>query len=624
MLLMSPLAAQAGGGFLRLSPHTDRYDLSPFLEVLEDPSAKLTLAQVTSPPWRGRFVPLGPGGIHPGVTGSAFWLRLTLAPPAGPRPGEYILDLGQVFLTYGRAYLSRPEGGGPPAWRELTARNRNGGAARLPSRFIHFPLDLPPGGGRTLVFQLRSPISLSLNPVLAGRVSFNNGLMQEMLTYGAFLGLLLGLACYHLVIYISLRDVSYLWYVLMILMAIIYFAGMNGLMLQATGPEGGFLDLHLPMVALALMFACRILFAKSFLPLREFFAWGNRWLSVLLAVFLVLSVLTALDATRNAGVRVFMILGLVFPFAILAAGWACWRGGFAPARYFFWAYLLSGLGVIVFITGMLWGVSTPFALHHAHQMGLSAEAVLLALALGHRVKALRRQREELQSRAQRETRLHQRRLSRLVEELVRVGESERRSIAEDLHDSVTQDLAAGLWSLRGLRPALARDAGREMDEVCRTLNKALEDLRSLTFEISPPELYDHGLPAALAALARSITLRHGLAVEYRGPEAAPRLALNQEQALFRMLRELALNAAKHARAGRAVMDMEFKDGRVRASLRDDGVGFPPGWDRSGRKPGFGLFSIRERLAIMGGGLTVDSAPGRGSLVTLDLPLRTAG
>jgi signal transduction histidine kinase len=150
------------------------------------------------------------------------------------------------------------------------------------------------------------------------------------------------------------------------------------------------------------------------------------------------------------------------------------------------------------------------------------------------------------------------------------------------------------------------------------LDQSLADIRSLTFEISPPVLYDYGLGEALEWLAEHMKQRHGLAVELHREGEARGLDLDRQVSLYRACQELLVNVVKHARAQRAWVALSSQPGQTVLEVRDDGRGFDAAV-LEGRSGGFGLFSIRERLEPLGGGMRVDSAPGRGARITLRLP-----
>ena len=223
--------------------------------------------------------------------------------------------------------------------------------------------------------------------------------------------------------------------------------------------------------------------------------------------------------------------------------------------------------------------------------------------------------------AEQKLRARSRQLRRLAKDLSAAEERQRRAIAEDLHDSVTQNLAAGVFRLKNLSAAApGGSVGEELAGVCGLLDQALGDVRSLTIEISPPVLYDLGLGPALEWLSENMGERHGLKVAFSCRGGERRLDENLEITLYRCARELLINVVKHAEAVRAEMNLEIGGAMVRLEVGDSGKGFDPAGAGLAAGHGFGLFSIRERMELLGGGAALESRPGSGSRITLTAPV----
>lgn len=230
--------------------------------------------------------------------------------------------------------------------------------------------------------------------------------------------------------------------------------------------------------------------------------------------------------------------------------------------------------------------------------------------------------------ADRELDLYQDRLRSLAAELAATEERERRQFAQYLHDHIGQSLAVIRLRLDVLR-TLAADADAEarghVDEVAALVGQVIGDVRSLTYEVSPPILHELGLGPALEWLGEQQSRRFNLRIPVVVRPGLPDVDDVVGGMLFRSVGELLTNVAKHADARQAVVTVGRFRGRVRVEVADDGVGFDvsriPASAR-GREC-FGLFSIRERLEYLGGRMTIHSAPGAGTTVVLDVPARAA-
>jgi signal transduction histidine kinase len=202
---------------------------------------------------------------------------------------------------------------------------------------------------------------------------------------------------------------------------------------------------------------------------------------------------------------------------------------------------------------------------------------------------------------------------------------ERRRIARDLHDSVSQALFSTVLHTRTAEKALVQEGGSPSGRVGRSLaaiadltRRVQSEMRALFFELHRDPL-DDGLVAALARHASAVRTSDGLTIDIEGP--GPRLALPErvESQLFAIGREALVNVQRHAGATAAHVRVEVQRGQVVVEVRDNGRGFDP----AGGHPGhFGLDSMRSRAAEIGALITITSAPESGTLVRVCVPTET--
>jgi signal transduction histidine kinase len=197
-------------------------------------------------------------------------------------------------------------------------------------------------------------------------------------------------------------------------------------------------------------------------------------------------------------------------------------------------------------------------------------------------------------------------------------EQDLRRIARDLHDSACQLLVSVRLALEDAGRSLGPAAVPRLDVVRGRIDEVECELRRLAHELRPPALDDLGLMPAVHMAADGIARRSGLAIRVRGA-AAGRMTSDIETALYRVVQEALVNAARHARADAAEVELDQDTRRVRCRVTDRGVGFDP--RRIGPTEGLGLIGMRERVAALHGTLTIDSAPGRGTTISVDIPLR---
>src|SRR3989449_3731800 len=216
-------------------------------------------------------------------------------------------------------------------------------------------------------------------------------------------------------------------------------------------------------------------------------------------------------------------------------------------------------------------------------------------------------------RQQRETEEVLRRINDALEE-------EAKRIALALHDEAGQLLAAVHLAVAEAAHDLPAPAGTYLDKVQHLLKEVEAQLRRLSHELRPPMLDTHGLMQALQFLAEGVHQRAGLRVKVGGSTGG-RLAPPVEAAIYRCVQEALSNVKRHAKASNEKVDVRRGARTIRTMVTDDGVGFnlKTVTGRNGRR-GLGLLGIRERVEILGGQIRILSSPGRGTKLTMALPV----
>ncbi len=215
------------------------------------------------------------------------------------------------------------------------------------------------------------------------------------------------------------------------------------------------------------------------------------------------------------------------------------------------------------------------------------------------------------------------RLRALATQLASVEEQERRAIAAGLHDDISQTLALCKMRMAGLdESSVPSDVASIFGEVSGLLDEAINRTRSLTFQLSPPILYELGFVAAMEWLAEQLEEEHGVVFSIQQDSHPAPTDDEVGIVLFRAVRELLINVIKHAQTNTARVSIDTNGDQVRVVVQDEGIGFDvEQLDSPERPPGFGLFDIRERLSYLGGVLQIESQPGAGTRVAMIMPLK---
>jgi len=213
----------------------------------------------------------------------------------------------------------------------------------------------------------------------------------------------------------------------------------------------------------------------------------------------------------------------------------------------------------------------------------------------------------------------------LAAELGRVRDNERKKIAEDLHDHIGQNLALAKMKLGALSSSLGGEHSALVAGISDLISHTIEDTRSLIHELHPEWRSEISLNQALEWLANQARAKFGLPCVSQFIGLPRRLKKDAQEVLFQAVRELLMNAMKHARANKVSILGGCEKGWIRIRVTDDGRGFDPSkiFSPSPKAGGFGLMIVRARLGFLGGNLYIHSRTGTGTTAMIVLPQHEA-
>ena len=227
-----------------------------------------------------------------------------------------------------------------------------------------------------------------------------------------------------------------------------------------------------------------------------------------------------------------------------------------------------------------------------------------------------------QKKAENQILQYQQSLKDLAIELTYTEEKQRKQIATDLHDDVGQLLASARLQIAAVKPNMEKnDILGKMNDISQGLLKAIQATRNAIFELSPPQLNEIGLVAALSDwMEEEVEAKHGIETSLLGRDQIYAISEQVRYLLFRCVREMLINVIKHAKATQVSLNILDENEILYITVQDNGIGFDHRPDIVGIKhTGFGLFSIQERIKNIGGSMDVNTAPGKGTIITLNLP-----
>ncbi len=373
----------------------DSYDLAPALHYLEDRSGQLQFDDIRAAEGQSRFQPVPAAGVGPnfGLTRSAWWLKVSVELPVGA-PRDWLLELAYPPLDQIEVYA--PD--------RAFGHERMAGGDGLPfvSRAVAhrnhvFPVRFVPGTSATLYLRVQSegavmaPVRLWQPAALARSDQASYALIS------LYFGLLLGLLLYNLLLFISVREPGYLYYVAFVAAMGLAQAALSGLGAQYLWPQAGWWNNVSVPVGLSAAAAFGLMFARDFLSSAARLPRLDRVLLAQMAGW-GLALLAALALPYAVAARMVLLLAIVTVVTLAVVGCISIRREYAGARWFFtaWALLLLGVGTLALHdTGLL---PSNALTANSLLIGSALEMVLLSFALGDRINVARRFKELAQAR----------------------------------------------------------------------------------------------------------------------------------------------------------------------------------------------------------------------------------
>ncbi len=372
-----------------------RVALGAHVDVLEDPSRKLRLEDVLKPEFAGRFVPSVSEALNFGYTHSAWWLRFSL-PGGAPAGDELLLEIAFPSIDRVEFFLPEPQPGDAPRyWMRVAGDEFRWDAREVKHRNHVYRFSVPPQPGPHTYYMKFESLSVLTVPLVLWRPGpFADRDRDVQLVLGLFYGLVVALALYNLMLFVAVRDGTYLIYVGYAAAFGMFLFGYDGFAYQYLWPESPWWANHASATALCTTLALGAQFARSFLDVRRIAPRADK---VILAVIGVAGVLAAGSAIGWP----FSYGTVLRTVSVLAAGMAALSvyvavrallDGYRPARFFLlaWAALLVFIliGVLRNFALVPTNVVTLYGLH----FGFALDVLLLSFALGDRINLLRRER----------------------------------------------------------------------------------------------------------------------------------------------------------------------------------------------------------------------------------------
>ncbi|WPO99418.1 7TM diverse intracellular signaling domain-containing protein [Pseudomonas sp. HR96] len=621
---------------------TQSLPLGRVMQVFEDVDGTATIDDVSG---HGalveRFQRHGADVLNAGYSTSAFWLKVDLhyaaADPAAQRR-SWLLELAYPPMDNIELYEAGADG-------TFRLTQKTGDALPYSVRQIkqnNYVFDLPfqPGEQKTVYLRLQSQGSVQAPLTLWSTTAYMEEQPTRIYVLGAIYGVLLGMVVYNLFIFISVRDRSYLFYILYIASFGLYQLSVNGAAVEFLWPQSPWwANASTPfLIGAAALFGCQ--FSRSFLQTADHSRGMDRLLFALMLCGTVVMVLS-LASSYALALRLATVLALAFTVVIFTAGILAWRRGLRQARYFIIAWSAFLLGGIVNTLMVLGHLPNVFLTMYASQLGSALEVMLLSLALADRINTMRDQQSRILLEAGHKLEVLNQQLAnsnRLKDEFLATVTHELRTPMNGVIGSLelmqTVPMVSELEQYQQTAAGSARDMMRMVDDIL------------ILTELQAGKLYPQHEPFSLQVLLDSMQMQFarpaqskGLAFSVQMDPSLPERLQGDSKKLALCLNCLLDNAFKFTRQGSVRLELEnqgVQGDSVQLCFRvsDSGIGFSHldentlyqrfyqvdgSMTREHGGLGIGLAICRQLAELMDGRLQHFSTKGQGS--TFELTVR---
>ena len=424
-LSILPGEGQAGEEVLLIDSSRTRYNLSSYLEILEDEAGRRSIEEVSSPGMSGLFEANGQVTPSYSYTDSAYWLRFQVEDHS--RDKNWLLEVSYPILDRVDLYL--PDGSGGYTLKE-TGDMLPFNSRELNHRHFVFSLPLSPQEAETFYLRVETDSAMIIPLTLWEEESFLAKTQQEYLILGLYFGIIAIMALYNFFLFLYVRSLNYLYYATYIVSIAFFHLTMNGLSFQYLWPDFPWWGSNAINFFMFLACFCAVVFVRNMLPLEKFNPRLDKMLHYLMVYSAVMVPLVLLVDFTLA-----MILGiatvLVAAVLLISSVFISWKNDYPPALYLLlgWGFLFAGA---LFVIGRSLGfLPDTFITLYGIQVGSTFEVILLSMGLAEHVNILNREKEKAQVQA-RDFQL----------------EKQKRLLAETLNDMIrSTDLSQGVKSI---------------------------------------------------------------------------------------------------------------------------------------------------------------------------------
>ncbi len=590
---------------------TETFKLDKFLGVMVDKEHSLIINRVASPEMQSKFIYPEQESPNFGFSNSVYWLRFQVYDSVNSS-ASWILINHFLSLEDIRCYFKNDSGSFTEA--------RSGEVVPVKKREfkgIRFVARLPMMQNKLNTFYLRvasgSPVIFSFS-LLTEQEYFNSN-TERLFFYGIIFGILFIIITYNTFLYFSVKDGSYIYYVLYVLSYAVFLFMQEGYYSYFIGsifPRDYFAFMMVAITSLGLF--C-LLFTRDFLSTQKYLPQAYRLLNILafaaggiivISFFIPLSI--AVNLFSIGDVSSFIIAIVISVLAL--------KKGNRLAKFYLLALSGTAIGIIALVFRDVKLLPVNFWSNNAINFGVLWEAIILSYSLGYRMSDLEKRVKERTSELTNRTE----ELKNLSEYLQNVREEERKYIATEIHDEFGGALSALKMDMFSVRDKIQIDDGTaaKYSSMISLVDNTIKKVQKISTELRPEILDDLGLAEAIEWYAEEFQKRTGIkcSVEIDLPEVEinPDLTVS----LFRIYQETLTNIMRHSGAKKTCIKLNHSDGMLSLSVEDNGRGISE--EEVSSTKSLGLIGMRERIKKWNGSFAVSKKGGGGTVVEIEVPM----
>lgn len=625
-------AKEGGEEAIHLYDSTDKVVLDTHIEILEDKERKWSIEEVSSGELSRQFKFHADGKPNFGYTRSAYWVRFQVVNHSSKQ--DWLLEIDSPKIN--RIYLYQP---GSTSEYEV---NETGNAYLFSQRDVKhrnfvYNMDFRTEEVQTVYLRFTSGGSMQLPLTLYSPSSFNEKSQVEYMIFGIFFGISAVMALYNLFLYISLRHISYLYYVIFIAVNSLLYLSDTGLAYQFIWPEHVGWNLRAIVTFMCLGNAGALLFTKSFLDTRKY----TPKLDIIFKILLVLNFVVAIRVqfTFNLAVYGAIFCSFITIILVLTAVILCLRKGYRPARYFLWAWGIFLVGVFISIMVDAGVIPLTLLTKYAWQLTTSIEVILLSFALGDKINSIRDEKELAVREAKESQEIALESLKRsdeLKDEFLAITSHELRTplngiigIAETLRDGAAGQVNNGIQQHLSMIIMSGRRLTHLINDI---LDFSKLKHKVLDIQLKPVHLAE--LTSVVLTICQPLIQNKSIRLLSTIDIDLPPVSADENR-LQQIMYNLIGNAIKYTDSGEVKISAEQEGEFLTITVSDTGKGIPhdqlssifdpfhqgdPSLSREASGTGIGLSITKRLVELHQGFIKVESKVGVGSEFSFTLPI----